>query len=128
MEVEGKIIKALEKRTGTSKATGKDWALQEYILQTLDPMYPKKICFQVFGDDKIGKFNIKVGETLKVAFNIDSREFKDNWYTTISAWRVSRAMGTGGYKRNEFGGGSSIPQTSQGSSSTSTVSADDLPF
>ena len=51
MELAGKVIAVLEPRGGVSK-TGNEWKVQEYVIETHD-QYPKKMCFDVFGADKI---------------------------------------------------------------------------
>ena len=70
MEITGKIIFELERRSGTSARTGNSWASQSYVLETHD-QYPRRMVFDVFGDDKIQQFNIKAGQELTVSF--DSR-------------------------------------------------------
>lgn len=89
MELTGKIIKVLPERGGISQRTGTEWKVQEYVLETRDN-YSRKMCFNVFGADKIAQFNIKEGEILRVAFDIDSHEYQGRWYNSIRAWRVER--------------------------------------
>lgn len=88
MEFTGKIIAVLPERGGTSKA-GNEWKVQEYVIESHD-QYPKKMCFDVFGDEKISQFDIKLGEELTVHFDIDARQWKDRWFNSIRAWRVER--------------------------------------
>ena len=52
--------------------------------------YPRKICFNVFGADKISQFNIQAGEEMTVSFDINAREYNGRWYNDIRAWRVER--------------------------------------
>ena len=68
MELAGKVIAVLEPRGGVSK-TGNEWKVQEYVIETHD-QYPKKMCFDVFGADKIAQFNIQAGEELNVFFDV----------------------------------------------------------
>ena len=68
MELAGKVIAVLEPRGGVSK-TGNEWKVQEYVIETHD-QYPKKMCFDVFGADKIAQFNIQAGEELNVLFDV----------------------------------------------------------
>lgn len=89
MELIGKIISVLEKRTGVAKLTGTPWAVQSYVLETHN-QYPRKMCFEVFGEDKINLFAIKAGEELTVSFDIDAREYQGRWYNTMRAWDVKR--------------------------------------
>lgn len=88
MELEGKVIAVLEPRGGVSKA-GNNWKAQEYVIETHET-YPRKMCFEVFGEDKISQFNIQVGEELVVSFDIDAREWQGRWFNSIRAWKVER--------------------------------------
>lgn len=88
MELSGKVIAVLEPRSGTSKS-GNPWKVQEYVLETHD-QYPRRMCFDVFGDDKITQFNIQIGEELNVSFDIDAREWQGRWFNSIRAWKVER--------------------------------------
>ena len=88
MEITGKIIAVLPERGGVAK-TGNEWKMQEYVLETHE-QFPKKLCFNVFGADKIAQFNIQAGEELTVSFDINAREYNGRWYNDIRAWRVER--------------------------------------
>lgn len=44
LEITGKIIAVLDKRTGVSNATGTAWSVQQYVIETHE-QYPKKMCF-----------------------------------------------------------------------------------
>ena len=52
--------------------------------------YPKKMCFEVFGAEKIDQFAIQLGEELTVSFDIDARQWQDRWFNSIRAWKVER--------------------------------------
>ena len=88
MELAGKVIAVLEPRGGVSK-NGNEWKVQEYVIETHD-QYPRRMCFDVFGADKIQQFNIQVGEELNVFFDIDAREWQGRWFNSIRAWKVDR--------------------------------------
>lgn len=88
MEITGKIIAVLPERGGISK-TGNEWKTQEYVIETHE-QYPKKVCFNVFGADKIAQFNIQVGDEMTVSFDINAREYNGRWYNDIRAWKVER--------------------------------------
>lgn len=59
------------------------------MIETHD-QYPRKMCFDVFGADKIAQFNIQVGEELNVYFDVDAREWNGRWFNSIRAWKVDR--------------------------------------
>ena len=88
MELSGKVIAVLEPRGGVSKS-GNEWKVQEYVIETHD-QYPRRMCFDVFGADKIQQFNIQIGEELNVSFDIDAREWQGRWFNSIRAWKVER--------------------------------------
>ena len=90
MELEGKVIAVLEPRGGVSKA-GNNWKAQEYVIET-NEQYPKKMCFEVFGEEKINQFNIQIGEKLTVSFDIDAREWQGRWFNSVRAWKVERVV------------------------------------
>ena len=84
MEFTGKIIAILQPRGGVSKASGNEWKAQEYVIED-HGQYPRKMCFDVFGADKIEQFNIQMGEELTVSFDIDARQWQDRWFNSIRA-------------------------------------------
>ena len=94
MELQGRVIAVLEPRGGVSKS-GNEWKVQEYVIETHD-QYPRRMCFDVFGTDKIQQFNIQMGEELKVSFDIDAREWQGRWFNSIRAWKVERVAADGG--------------------------------
>ena len=93
MEITGKIIAVLPERGGVSK-TGNEWKTQEYVIETHE-QYPKKVCFNVFGADKIAQFNIQAGDEMTVSFDINAREYQGRWYNDIRAWKVERGTASG---------------------------------
>lgn len=95
-KVIGKISKFLDVQKGTSKA-GKEWQKQSFIITNNDGYEgaEQDYCFEVFGEEKVTnltKFN-KVGQTVEVSFNIDTGLWKDKYYTSLKAWRVSEVEG-----------------------------------
>ena len=86
MELQGKIIAALPERSGTSQRG--EWKVQEFVLETVDSSYPRKMVFDVFGADRLQRFNIQVGQVVNVAFDIDAREYNGRWYNSIRAFDV----------------------------------------
>jgi hypothetical protein len=87
MEITGKIIQVLPEQGGVSKTSGKEWRLQAYVLETQE-QYPKKVHFEIFGDNRIKSNQCNIDDIVTVSFDIESREFNGRWYTSIRAWRV----------------------------------------
>jgi len=86
MEISGKIITVLPLQSGTSK-NGNVWQKQEFVLQT-EGQYPKKMCYQLFGEDKIKMFGVQVGNDVDVKFDIDANEWNGKWFNSVNAWNV----------------------------------------
>ena len=87
MELQGKIIAVMPANSGTSQRTGQTWMSQQYVLE-VPGMYPKKMVFEVFGEDRIKKFNVQQGQEVTVSFEIDAHEFNGRWFNEVRAWDV----------------------------------------
>ena len=97
---------------------------QEYVIENHD-QYPKKMCFDIFGADKIEQFNIQMGEELTVSFDIDARQWQDRWFNSIRAWKVER-VGAGA----PMAPGAPVPPPAPSSAPEFIAgdAKDDLPF
>ena len=98
MELQGKVIAVLPERSGVS-ARG-EWKAQSFVIETHE-QYPKKLCFDVFGADRLAQFNIQSGEEILVSFDIDAHEYQGRFFNQVRAWNVIRpgqqAPAQGGY-------------------------------
>ena len=89
LEMTGKIAKILDAQSGTSK-TGKEWKKQSFVLDN-GAKYNPEVCFNLFGDDKVALFNdLQVGDEIEVLFNLSSREYNGNYYTSADVWKLQR--------------------------------------
>ena len=120
MELTGKIIELLPEQSGESSRG--QWRKQQYILET-EGQYPKKVCFMAWGD-KIDEFTLKVGETVTVGINLESREYNGRWYTDVKAWKVTR----GEASQNQNQEQNSAPPQSQVAQQIAQNFDDDIPF
>lgn len=85
MELQGKVIAVLPERSGVS-ARG-EWKAQSYVIETHD-QYPRKMVFDVFGADRISRFNIQIGQEVTVSFDIDAHEYQGRWFNSVRAFDV----------------------------------------
>ena len=85
MELQGKVIVALPERSGTSSRG--EWKSQEFVIETHES-YPKKMVFNVFGEERLQRFGIKVGQEVNVSFDIDAHEYNNRWFNSIRAFDV----------------------------------------
>lgn len=133
MEIIGKAIAALPVKSGVSQRTGEQWQSREYVIETQE-QYQKRICFEVFGTDKLKEFNIRNNDLIKVHFDITAREYNGKWYNSIRAWKVEHVTKDGsvaGATANQVA--ASSPQAPQEpatpvAATTKQESDDDLPF
>ena len=89
MQFKGKIIEALPVVTGQG-ARGQ-WVKQGFVLEYEPGQYPKSIAFDVFGDERLQKFRISVGEEL--ICDIDFKAVKGrngNTFNSVDCWNVTR--------------------------------------
>ena len=89
MQFKGIIKEALPVVTGQG-ARGQ-WVKQGFVLEYESGQYPKSIAFDVFGDEKLQKFRISVGEEL--ICDIDFKALKGrngNTFNSVDCWNVTR--------------------------------------
>ena len=86
MELVGKIIQVLPAQEGIGR-TGNPWKVQPYVLETVE-QYPRKVHFEVFGEDRIKQNPCEIDQLVTISFDIESREFNGSWYTSIRAWKI----------------------------------------
>ncbi|PLX07545.1 MAG: hypothetical protein C0596_11510 [Marinilabiliales bacterium] len=84
MEIEGKLIKKLPPVTGDGK--NGPWKKQNFVIET-QADYPKMICFTTWGD-RVDFNSFTESDIVKVYFDIESREYNNNWYTDLKCWKV----------------------------------------
>ncbi len=93
LSVQGKITRILQPETGVSKK-GSAWTKQLFLLDTGEE-FNNLICFEIFKEDKVQKFNQynNVGDSVVVEFNINCNEYNGRYYTSLQAWKISSSGG-----------------------------------
>ena len=135
MEIIGKAIAALPVKSGVSQKTGEQWQSREYVIETQE-QFKKRICFEVFGTDKLKEFNIRNNDLIKVHFDITAREYNGKWYNSIRAWKVEHVNQGGsaaGATANQVAASSPQAQAPQAPANQAAAPAaqeseEDLPF
>ena len=121
MEVRGRIIAVQPVQTGESK--NGTWKKQEYVIEyDQNAQYPRKMMFNLWGD-RIEQYNIQEGQSLKVSFDIDCREYNGRWYNDIRAWKVEADDGSQPLQNMPFQEAAPAPDFISSDEKT-----DDLPF
>ena len=119
--LEGKVVQLLVPQSGESSRGA--WKKQDFVIETSEN-YPKKISIVGFQDmaDKVAE--LKEGDEVKVAINIESREYNSRWYTDVKAWKIDKVSG------GSAPGASAPPAATDDVTGVSFTSedSDDLPF
>lgn len=127
MELIGKAIAALPVKSGVSQRTGEQWQSREYVIETQE-QYPKRMCFEVFGIDKLKEFNIRNNDLIKVHFDISAREYNGKWYNSIRAWKVEHVNPDGSVVGSTAAAPVAQAQAQAAPAPVTQESEEDLPF
>lgn len=133
MELTGRIIVALPERSGVS-ARG-PWKSQSFVIETHD-QYPRKMVFDVLGEERLQRFNIKAGDELTVFFDLDAHEYNGRWFNNIRAYDVRPVDQAGAAASTPFDAAPPQAAASMGNAAQAPFppaqdggdSTDDLPF
>lgn len=88
-EIEGTVKKILAEQTFSS-----GFRKREFVITTREK-YPQDIKFECV-QEKIDQLSsLQEGQPVKVRFDLRGREWKDNYYVNLSAWKVEVADGSG---------------------------------
>lgn len=89
MEFHGKIIEVMQPRKGTSAKTGEEWCSLDFVVEK-DSRYPVRICFNIFGTERIKECNPVIGEYVTVHFDISARCANGKWFNDVSCYKIDR--------------------------------------
>jgi hypothetical protein len=127
-DVQGKLHEIFDEQQVSEK-----FRKREFVLEIPDGAYTQYIKFQLTQDKCNVLDQYKLGDDVKVNFNLSGKPFTKNgttmYFTNLSAWRIESADAAAG---NAGGGGNyraTTPQPATGPSSFVNDEADnDLPF
>lgn len=121
LEMTGKIAKVLDTQSGVSKA-GKEWIKQSFVLDNGAKFNPE-VSFNLFGQEKVDMLNgFNVGDEIEVAFNLSSREYNGNYYTSADVWKMQKNEMYDTVLKEE------LEQSNNGTLQESLKQDSDLPF
>jgi single-strand DNA-binding protein len=103
------------------------FAKREFVVEVPDGKYPQMLKFECVKDKIAMLDGIRVGDPVKVAFDIRGSEYKERFYVNLNAWKITKGEGSGG------DGESRIERDPVNSSFDSQFdnepdSSDDIPF
>jgi hypothetical protein len=90
LEIIGKVYQILPQQSGVGKNGA--WSKRELIMETFE-QFPRKVCISVWGDKSDNLDNQHpIGSIVKVAINVESREYNGKWYTDVRAWKIETSQ------------------------------------
>jgi hypothetical protein len=119
-ELEGTLKQLFDTQTFAS-----GFAKREFVVEVPDGKFPQMIKFECVKDKIAMLDGVRIGDQVKVAFDIRGSEYKERFYVNLNAWKISKASG---------GGDGEDDQRSRANSSMDASfdnepdSSDDIPF
>ena len=86
-ELTGTVKVILEEKT-----FGSGFNVREFVITTEADMYPQDICLQCVKDKVEMVDRLKVGDSVKVSFDLRGREYQGRYFVNLNAWKIE---GTG---------------------------------
>lgn len=127
LEIEGRVSHILPEQSGTS-ARG-EWVRGGFVIRT-EGEYPKSICFEVLGRERIDKIRpyLREGGLVKVSFDVSSREWQGKWFTSLTAFSVFAKESEIGQSGTQSAQQSAAPQPQPQPAPQPQKEEDPLPF
>lgn len=127
LEIEGRVSHILPEQSGTS-ARG-EWVRGGFVIRT-EGEYPKSICFEVLGRERIDKIRpyLREGGLVKVSFDVSSREWQGRWFTSLTAFSVFAKESEIGQSGTQSAQQSAAPQPQPQPAPQPQKEEDPLPF
>ncbi len=87
LELTGKLIEKFDEQQISAS-----FKKREFVIETNENNFTEQIKFELVQDrtDIIDPY--KIGEELKVSFNLKGRKWQDKYFVNVQAWRVERAQ------------------------------------
>ena len=81
MELEGKIKVVMKPKSGVSQRG--PWKSQTVVMDYFwfpNQQDPSKIVLNIFGEERIDRWNLEVNDEVKVRYHAEAREYNGQWY------------------------------------------------
>jgi hypothetical protein len=119
-ELEGTLKQLFDTQTFAS-----GFAKREFVVEVPDGKYPQMLKFECV-KDKISMLDgVKIGDSVKVAFDIRGSEYKERFYVNLNAWKITKGEGGDGESRIER---DPVNSSFDSQFDNEPESSDDIPF
>ena len=119
-ELEGTLKQLFDTQTFAS-----GFAKREFVVEVPDGKYPQMLKFECV-KDKISMLDgVRIGDPVKVAFDIRGSEYKERFYVNLNAWKITKGEGGDGESRIER---DPVNSSFDSQFDNEPDSSDDIPF
>jgi single-strand DNA-binding protein len=119
-ELEGTLKQLFDTQTFAS-----GFAKREFVVEVPDGKYPQMLKFECVKDKIAMLDGIRVGDPVKVAFDIRGSEYKERFYVNLNAWKITKGEGGEGESRIER---DPVNSSFDSQFDNEPDSSDDIPF
>jgi hypothetical protein len=95
-EIEGTLKQLFDTQTFAS-----GFAKREFVVEVPDGKYPQMLKFECVKEKISILEGIRVGDFVKIAFDIRGSEYKERFYVNLNAWKITKGQGGDGESRIE---------------------------
>lgn len=88
-------MKGTVKVIGEVQTFGSSFTKREIVITTSDDKYPQDIRMDAIKDRTALLDDFKVGDPVKVSFDIRGREYNGRYFVDLSVWKIEAAGGPG---------------------------------
>jgi single-strand DNA-binding protein len=119
-ELEGTLKQLFDTQTFAS-----GFAKREFVVEVPDGKYPQMLKFECVKDKIAMLEGVKIGDPVKVAFDIRGSEYKERFYVNLNAWKITKGEGGDGESRIER---DPVNSSFDSQFDNEPESSDDIPF
>ena len=101
------------------------FAKREFVVEVPDGKYPQMLKFECVKDRIAMLDGMKIGDPVKVAFDIRGSEYKERFYVNLNAWKITKGEGGDGESRIER---DPVNSSFDSQFDNEPDSSDDIPF
>lgn len=118
-ELEGTLKHLFDTQTFAS-----GFAKREFVVEVPDGKFPQMIKFECVKDKIAMLDGVRIGDQVKVAFDIRGSEYKERFYVNLNAWKIAKTSGGGG----DDDSGPRMNSSMDASFDNEPDSSDEIPF
>ena len=87
-DITGTVKKIFDEQT-----FGSGFNKREFVITVPDGRFPQDIKFETVKDKVALVGELKEGDEIKVSFDVRGREWKENYYVNLNAWKIESVSG-----------------------------------